>query len=298
MFKFTKKLVLAVSFLGIYSSQFEAFGSKPILDEAGNSKQQLVLLDAAAFVPQRQVFDVKEKHGGFQDGLPKDLVKAFLVEAFKRGADPRYVERVCKAWYNMVRYKIPGSGAPKADLAGIAYETKLNDIFMEDCMKLYIEGVVSRAVLYYKKGEPGREQEIRFSDSEDGTANLANCGNESYCQVYTISEDRARMVGGANENRLVTYIAPFLKARHLLPAGAAGLGRISDVVVIWRWGNTPIMPDMIDYLIINPALLDHVNMYVNWKKGACGARCGVMSYSNLRAGAGFFRLACEPKSKS
>ncbi|MBP6986632.1 MAG: hypothetical protein KBB83_08640 [Alphaproteobacteria bacterium] len=106
-------------------------------------------------------------------------------------------------------------------------------------MRRYMEGVVSRGVLYYKKGEAGKERAISFSP--DGTAILADCEGEDQKQVYTLSEDRLNLVGGANENKLVTFFSPFHKARHLLPAEANGT--LADIVVIWKWGNNSLRDD-------------------------------------------------------
>lgn len=128
-----------------------------------------------------------------------------------------------------------------------------------------MEGVVSRGVLYYKIGEAGKERAISFSP--DGTAILADCEVQDQHQVYTLSEDRLNLVGGANHNKLVTFFSPFHRARHLLPAEANGT--LSDIIVIWKWGNDNLRDDqgvvMFDYLIIKPVEL-HGNMFVNWKK--------------------------------
>lgn len=95
---------------------------------------------------QRTRYQVSDElRQGFQGGLPRELMQLCFVESSKRGADPRVVERVCKGWYNAMRYIIPKKGAPLADLADIPYRTKLNDIFMEDCMRRYRNKLSSEA---------------------------------------------------------------------------------------------------------------------------------------------------------
>ncbi len=295
MIKFTKKLAFAASLVTMCAGSFDAHASDDgiqAMDVSSPSLQRLVLADAAAPAPHRHVYEVKELHGVFQDMVPKDLLKSFFVEAFERGADPRAVERVCKTWYNILRYQIPRSGAPKVDLAGIAYETKLNDIFMEDYMKLYLDGIISRGLLYYKK-DSQKERAIGFSDFQNGAANLAHCEGEDMHMVYTNSMERLRLVRGANENKLVTFFGTFHKARELLPAKAKVT--VSDVVVIWKWGNNTLWDELgnvqFDYLIIKPSLLCLENMFEIWKKSGRGyGRCSIW------AGRGdVFMFVCEPK---
>ena len=268
MFSITRKIAIAASFLAFSSAYFGAIASNSNNDEFDQAGKQLVVANPVA---KRQLGDevTGPADSRFQNGLPVVVMKMIFHETSKLGVDPRILRtKICKYWAHAIRYVIPLNGPATIDNSGIPYINPNNDNFMEDCMNLYMDGIVSRGVLYYKRGEAGKEQVIRFSDSQDGTASLADCEDQDNYQVYTLDEIRASLVRGANEDKLVTYVSPFLKGRHLLPADAAGKGRISDVVVIWRWGNDPMRPDMIAYLIINPALLGRVNMFENGKKSA------------------------------
>jgi hypothetical protein len=275
MIKFTTKLAFAASLITLTDCPYEVQASDGVIqaEETGSaSLQRPVLIDTAASIPQRTSYEIKEWHGSFQDGITRDVIKVIFVEAFKQDADPRVLERVCKAWYNALRYQIPSVGAPKADLAGFLFTTKLNDIFMEDCMKLYMDGIVSRGVLYYKKGDAEKERTIHFSDFQNGIANLADCEEQARSQVYTDNLEHLTLVGGANENKLVTFLGAFHRARHLLPADAKG--SVLDVVAIWNWGNEALRNDqgviLFDYLIISPSLLRVGNMLENWQKSVVG----------------------------
>ena len=262
MFILTKKIVVAAGLLAVLSGQFVAFGSNSNKDLADDGNQVAPLT--------RADFSVVKTGIPFQDGLPRDVMKQIFAQASKVGVDPRVLERVCKYWYKSMCYTIPLAGPPNKDIAGIPYTTQINDFFMEDCMRLYMEGIVSRGVLYYKKGEVGKEKVILFSDSPDGTANLTDCEGQDRYQVYTLSEARFQEVGGNNENKVVTFIAPLFKAARYLPADAVGKGRLSDTVVVWRWGNDQVVREVIDHLIINPSSLGEADMLANWKKSVQG----------------------------
>lgn len=283
MLSFTKKFAIAM--LVVCSTQLDAFGSYNNNDLVEEPGKQLV---AANPVAKRQLGDeVTGKDSRFLTGLPKVVMKLIFLEASKVGADPCKLMAVNPHWARSMRYDIPiNSGAATADLAGIPYTNPGPANFIVDCMRRYMEGIVARGVLYYKKGEAGKERTIGFS--ADGIAILADCEGQDQYQVYTLSEDRLRLVRGANENKLVTFFGPFHKARHLLPADAKGTE--SDVVVIWKWGNDMLRNArgtfLFDYLIIKPVLLGVTNMLENWEKSECAphGRAGV-------CGCGYFH-AC------
>ena len=182
-----------------------------------------------------------------------------FVESSKRGADPRVVERVCKEWYNAMRYI---KSAPLVDLAGIPYTTKLNDIFMEDCMRRYREGLVFRATLFYKRGQEDEERKIRFSDFKDGTADLSECGDEASKQVYTTSRERFFEVGGANENKLVTFIGSRHLVEDLLPTRSHAAVHI---VFLWRWGSSSDTSKVDCLATSNIEEVSSKNVFENWR---------------------------------
>jgi hypothetical protein len=228
-------------------------------------------MDNAASIAQRTPYTLEQRHGGFQDGVPTDLMRSSFIEACKQGADPRVVERVCKAWYNLMRYQIPSAGAPKADPTGFLYETKLNDVFMEDCIKLYTEAILSQGVLYFRKGDPQKERSLRFSDFQNGSAKLDVHALECFDPVYTYNQERLSMIRGANERlQVVIFFGAFHKAFHLLPADTKG--SVLDIVVIWR-SNIEVLRDdsgriFFDYLIIRPSDFSGEYISDNWFKTA------------------------------
>lgn len=269
MFKFTKKLAIVASLALLSAGQFSAFGSSnnDNLDEVGKG------LVVATPVAKRQLGDevTGPVDSRFLTDLPRNVMKLIFLEASKVGADPRKLMAVNPHWARSMRYDIPDKGgAAKVDLAGIPYPNPGLANFMVDCMRLYMEGIVSRGVLYYKKGDASKERKLRFS--EDGTANISDCKGQGQYQVYTLNEARFGEVRGANEDRVVTFFAPFHKAMHLLSADAVSKGKVSDLVVIWRWGNhgntEENAPDLekTDYLIICPELVGAEDMYKNWQK--------------------------------
>ena len=231
MFSFTKKIVVAAVMLAVCSGQVVA--STP---HDGNNES----------VPQRAFYTVTKTEGNtqirFQDGLPSDVFKLIFEYASKAGADPRNLEVVCKYWYQSMRYNIPNLGARPNDSEGIPYTTKLNDVFMEECMRRCREGTVSRAILIYIKGEPD-EKHIRFSEFKNGVADLTGCSvadliggcsMENDRQVYTTSIEKFFEVGGMNKNRLVMFIGPCHLVQAHLPVSEK---KPSMVVILWRLGD-------------------------------------------------------------
>lgn len=132
---------------------------------------------------------------------------------------------------------------------------------MEDCMTMYREGILSRAILYYKKGQYD-ERRIKFSDFKDGTADLSGCGSEDERQVYTGSKSRFLMVEGLNEGKLVTFIGPRYLIQDLLPDGACNM---PQVVVLWRLGDWEDL-SWFEYSTLSTDDLSANNLYENWRK--------------------------------
>jgi len=266
MTNFTKKLAIVASLVALSSGQFVAFGSNSYNDDLETTGKQLVVANP---VVKRQLGDDVTGPGDsrFLNELPVGVMKRIFLEASKVGADPRKLRLVGRYWAHSMRYDIPMNGPAITDMAGIPYMNPNNtDNFMEDCMRLYMDGIVARGVLYYKKGVAGAERSISFS--ADGTAILADCEGMDQYQVYTLNEEHLKLVRGANENKVVTFFGPFHKARHLLPVDAKGT--VSDVVVIWKWGNNGLRDDrggvLFAYLIINPKLLGAISMYSNYEQ--------------------------------
>ncbi len=193
-----------------------------------------------------------------------------LLESFSRGQD--YSSPL--GFLSLLVSLSQLAEAPPLEASDAPYITKKNDRYMEDCIKsymgpedcirVYMERMVSRSTLYLNK-EPGINYKgkfaIHFSDSQDGAANLSDFQDEDVHTAFTLSESRFLEVRGANKGRAVTYAAPFHKARHLLPADTKGT--ISDIVVLWRWGNDEKV--LIDHCIITPDQQGPFNMKELWR---------------------------------
>jgi hypothetical protein len=191
MFKFTKKVFIAASFVAIYSSQFVAFGSEPILDEAGNVSKQLVVANASGIDPASVI--------------PKYVMKSILAKASKDN-NPGHLASVNPIWRNIMRENAP--------YPSILNESTANP-FMKTCMQIWRHNEVIRrfckAILRYTDPDTKAVQDLNFSNLVDpfkGTFDLSSCWDSSKHVVITTDIDRFFTVGGQNEHKVVILISP------------------------------------------------------------------------------------------
>lgn len=260
------KLAIIMAMMIISSGHFIAFGchdEKEIMDDIGNKSTTLRSLT--------KTDDITEPRDSRFGILPKNILQLIFKEASNIGTDPRSLRLISRHWAHSMRYDVPEAGPEKTDKAGISYTNPTNDHFMEDCMRIYMEGLFSRAALYFKKGEPA-ERIKYFSDFQDSAADLYDCERFDNFMVSTNSIERLKIARGINGCKLVIFMGSFHKASHLLPTDAKG--NISDVVVIWKMGKEELRDKQgniqFDYLITKPSLLSKSNMFENWKKGVNG----------------------------
>lgn len=167
---------------------------------------------------------------------PTDVMKSIFLHASKSGTNPRPLRAVCRSWRNAMHYIIPMHGAAQVNKEGARYINTHNDHFMEDCMRAYMETIVSAGVLYFRKGQDN-EKAKPFGNTEDNTVDISDCEGLDLLSVYTLNIDRFLEVGGNNAGKTVTFFAPFHKVRHLLTEHTNKIGRITDVVVLHRLGD-------------------------------------------------------------
>lgn len=250
-----------------------------VVEYSGDSKQSILYGRVVAEGAEFSKYRARVLHNAFVAVHPDKWIETWAPEANMERppvGPARYRVSAIRAikWTKVNKYydELSLMAFPKELIlaANPRAEQPEYDHYMEDCLKLHRDGLISRGALYFKNGENGKEQKILFSDFRDGTADLSKCEEWGNYQVYTLNEDRLRLVRGANRNKSVTFIGAFQKFRHLLPTDANG--SVSDVVVIWRDGDNPLYDDkgkrLFDYLVIDPARLTDKNMFEHWIKAS------------------------------
>lgn len=258
MFKFSKKIAIAASFVAIYSGQFAAFASES-LDGTGNESKQLVVASGSGIDPVNR--------------LPADVMKLILAKASQE-TNPGHLASVNSFWRNMMR--------DNADYPTILNGDNLNPS-MKACMQIWGQNEGMRrfpnAVLRYTDPNTKAVQDLPFSNLADpfkGTFDLSACGRSSADLVITTDIDRFFTVGGENAWKVVILISPYRLVKQEVSSQGHPFGPLmkswdgvqAPAGIFWRWGSSNDLTEF-DYLVTSSLEeISRENLSMNWDKSA------------------------------
>ncbi|MBP6986177.1 MAG: hypothetical protein KBB83_06280 [Alphaproteobacteria bacterium] len=284
MFKFTKKIAIAASFVVLYSGE-DVFGSDLELDPADNE------LSRARFVKASE--NGKNAIDAMNE-LPTDVWKQILAEASIE-TDPVDIAVSCRKFNAVMR-----------DTSGLPQDPNnpgVNNFIKQVCKKIYKDNEGPRrfknGVLRYTPEDGGAVVELKFSDLANpfcGTFDLSKCGNRSQHVRITTSVEEFFKVRGENEDKMVFLTCPFHVIEQAIQSNPDHpFSKVlsnwdkskAPIGMFWRMGNW-VDTILFDYLeSVSMKELSEKNLYENWQMGVLGcaggrgARCVVRGFRCL-----------------
>jgi hypothetical protein len=291
-FSFTKKVVVVAGLLALCAGQFDAFGSKPDIENDGlngKSSKQIVrantnVSDSGQIYPTQiispnEVLDFcvakflkmtqflsslrtdrskpEKSSERIINVMNDDVLKLIFTHVRNVGGDPRCLPFVCKCWNSIMQRP-----------------------FLEECLKTYnpfqLEKQFYNAVLRYTSPDDGKVVEMKFSEAKkDGRLDLANY--DKVGDSWAIITNMASFsVKEGNEGKMMLLIILPQKAKKGIYAGHP-LEKLVEVcpkenpIMLFKWWKDPMDLRFVYYLITaNMQQISQRNVYENWACAVMG----------------------------
>ena len=225
MTKFIIKLATTTSLL---MSSTGLFATQQPLDQPPANKIRFLATHS-----QQTVLSAIETENHSTPSLPLDILRIIFTKASQDGVDPKTMTLICKKWHSAMYLKNNSQTENRSQ----------DRSFMMKCVNLhnsYLSNLMNHTFLNshltVKTGINQEPKKIFFSTSIDDTADLSSYEKVSeYLMVFTLNEDRLRMVGGVNTNKIIMFFSPLYKVKHLLPKGTSLKNQFSNNKFIYEY---------------------------------------------------------------